>query len=279
VDTFRVLTLNVFAHQHADGARRHEVVRDGLARLSADVLALQEVTRTARFDQVADLVGDRYSVVDHPGASDDGVGACLAVRWPVVSVDVLDLTRVPGGNAVPWSATVAVEVAAPEPWGPLLLVHHKPTFELDREAVRERQSVAAARFVEELVADRPDVPVVLLGDLDASQDAASVRFWTGRQSLEGTSVRYEDAWAARHGDDPGHTFTPANPLVRAGTMPSAAGRRIDYVMVRSGSHGPLLEVADCRLVLDQPVDGTWASDHFGVCADLRRPPRPPGEPT
>jgi endonuclease/exonuclease/phosphatase family metal-dependent hydrolase len=278
VDTFRVLTLNVFAHQHADGARRHEVVRSELARLSADVIALQEVTRTAELDQAAELFSDDYTVVDHPGASDDGVGACLAIRWPVVSVDVLDLTRVPGGDAVPWSATVAVEVAAPDPWGSLLLVHHKPTFELDREAVRERQSVAAARFVEGLVNDRPGTPVVLLGDLDASPDQASVRFWTGRQSLEGTSVRYEDAWAARHGDDLGHTFTPANPLVRAGTIPSVAGRRIDYVMVRSGSHGPLLEVAECRLVLDQPVDGVWASDHFGVCADLRRPPHLPGEP-
>ncbi len=278
MDTFRVLTLNVFAHQHADGASRHQAVRSELARLSADVVALQEVTRTPGFDQAAELFGDDFTVVDHPGASDDGVGACLAVRWPVSSVDVLDLTTVPGGDAVPWSATVAVEVAAPDPWGPLLLVHHKPTFQLDSEVVRERQSVIAARFVEEIVADRPGLPVVLLGDLDAAPDSASVRVWTGRQSLEGTSVRYEDAWVARHGDDPGHTFTPANPLVRSGTMPSVAGRRIDSVMVRSGSHGPLLEVADCRPVLDQPVDGVWASDHVGVYADLRRPPHPPGEP-
>ena len=173
MDTFRALTLNLFAHQHADGDRRQQVTRRELSRLSPDVVALQEVTRLDDFDQAADLLGDQYTVVDHPGASDDGVGACLAVRWPVVSVDVLDLTRVPGGDAVPWSATVAVEVAAPDPWGPMLLVHHKPTFELDREAVRERQSVAAARFVEELVADRTGTPVVLLGDLDASPDSAA----------------------------------------------------------------------------------------------------------
>jgi hypothetical protein len=30
-------------------------------------------------------------------------------------------------------------------------------------------------------------------------------------------------------------------------------------------------VADCRRVLDQPVDGVWASDHYGVLADLTRP--------
>ncbi|MDQ3151480.1 MAG: hypothetical protein M3R63_07110 [Actinomycetota bacterium] len=54
------------------------------------------------------------------------------------------------------------------------------------------------------------------------------------------------------------------------------GHRIDYVMVRCGSHGPLLDVAGCRLVFDQPIDGLWASDHFGVLADMERPAHPPG---
>ncbi len=276
-ETFRVLTLNVLDRRHAEGPARHRLVRDELARLDPDVVALQEVTRSADLDQAAELLGDGYAVVDHPGSADDGVGACLATRWPVTAVDRLPLTDVPGAWGLPWAAVVAVEVAAPAPWGPLLLVHHKPNHQLDAEAVRERQSVAAATFVEELVAGRQELPVVLLGDLDAAPDSAGVRFWTGKQSLQGVSVRYDDAWAAVHPDRPGHTFTPSNPLVRSGTMPSAAGRRIDYVMVRSGSHGPLLEAVDCGLVLDRPAGGVWASDHFGVRADLRRPPHPPGE--
>ena len=38
-------------------------------------------------------------------------------------------------------------------------------------------------------------------------------------------------------------------------------RRIDYILVRAGSRGPSLEVADCRLLFDAPP---WAS-----LADLR----------
>ena len=30
----------------------------------------------------------------------------------------------------------------------------------------------------------------------------------------------------------------------------------------------LIAIADCRLVFDAPVDGVWASDHYGVCVDL-----------
>src|SRR3712207_8820804 len=74
------------------------------------------------------------------------------------------------------------------------------------------KAVAAARFVEELVGRR-SVRVVLAGDFDADPDAASVRFWSGRQSLGGVSVCYRDTWESANPGDPGHTFTPNNPLV------------------------------------------------------------------
>jgi endonuclease/exonuclease/phosphatase family metal-dependent hydrolase len=104
-----------------------------------------------------------------------------------------------------------------------------------------------------------------------------MRFWHGRQSLDGTSVCYQDAWDSAHPGDLGHTFTPRNPLVTGGEWPLEQGRRIDYVLVRCGACGPTLEVAGCELVFDQPVDGVWASDHFGVVADLTVPTRP-GDP-
>ncbi len=266
----RVLTLNLLDRRQADGPSRRAVARQALRELRPDVVALQEVTRTVDLDETADLLGPGYAVVDHPGAV-DGVGACLAARWPMGEPRVLGL---PTADGLPWAATVVVEVDASD--GPVLVAHHKPSWQRDREREREVQAVAAARFVEAVVADRPHLPVVLLGDLDAGPDTASIRFLTGRQSLDGLSVRYEDAWEAVHPDDPGHTFTPRNPLVRAGEMPLERGRRIDHVLVRSGPHGPALDVADCRLVLDEAVGGIWASDHFGVLADLRPPPHPPG---
>lgn len=61
-----------------------------------------------------------------------------------------------------------------------------------------------------------------------------------------SGVADQDAWEALHPVDPGHTFTPRNPLVRAGEMPLESGRRIDYVMVRSGVHGPTLHVPAAR---------------------------------
>jgi endonuclease/exonuclease/phosphatase family metal-dependent hydrolase len=275
-DCVRLLTFNVLTMDSASGRERHDVVRRLLPDLRPDVVALQEITHRPDFDQAVELLAPDFTIVDVPGWTPEHVGECLASRWPLGEVSTLDRPLAGGAESGPRAAAVAVEVLMPPPLGPVLVVHHKAAYELPLEHVREEQALATARLVEELVSDRPELPVVLMGDLNAGPDAASLRFLAGRQSLAGTSVRYEDAWEAIHPDEPGHTFSPRNPLVRAGQMPLERGRRIDHIMTRSGPYGPLLDVADCRLVFDQPVDGIWASDHFGVLAELRRPEHSPG---
>ena len=64
--------------------------------------------------------------------------------------------------------------------------------------------------------------------------------------------------------------------MRAGEVATAVSRRIDYVLVRAGRHGALLQVWRCDRLLDQPVGGVWASDHDGVDADLAVPQHAPG---
>jgi endonuclease/exonuclease/phosphatase family metal-dependent hydrolase len=113
--------------------------------------------------------------------------------------------------------------------------------------------------------------VIFAGDFTADPDSAGVRFLTGRQSLDGTSVCYRDAWESVHPGEPGETSKTRNPLVYDWDWPF---RRLDYVLVRCGEHGgPTLAVADCGVVFDEPVDGVLASDHLGVVADLEPPPR------
>jgi endonuclease/exonuclease/phosphatase family metal-dependent hydrolase len=149
-------------------------------------------------------------------------------------------------------------------------VNHKPHWRSVCEREREMQALATARLVEELV-DGREAHVVVAGDFDATPEAASIRFWTGRQSLEDTSVCYRDAWETRHPGDSGYTFMPGhNPLVSA-NWPMDLPRRIDYILVRCGAHGPTLAISACERIFDQPVDGVWASDHFGVAAQLHQP--------
>jgi endonuclease/exonuclease/phosphatase family metal-dependent hydrolase len=262
-----VLTFNILSVDHAAWERRRQVARSELQAIRPDVVALQETTPGDAHDEATDLLGPGYHVVEHPTGSVDTVGAALASRWPFAAVHEVDLSVPP---RVPSAAAVLAEVELPRPFGPTVFVHHAAAYQFGYARERELQAVACARAVEERMAARND-HVVLLGDFNDTPDSSSVRFWTGRQSLEDLSVAYQDAWEAKRAVEAGHTFTPSNPLVRAGEMPLEPGRRIDYIMIRSGIHGPTLEVAECRRVLTRPLAGVWASDHFGVMADLQVP--------
>jgi endonuclease/exonuclease/phosphatase family metal-dependent hydrolase len=151
------------------------------------------------------------------------------------------------------SDTIAAEIDAP--LGRVLFVNHCPSYELDSELERERQAVAAARLVEEMLDGRP-AHVILAGDLNATPESAGIRFLRGLQSLDGTSVCYRDAWEAAHPGEPGHTFTPENPTMPTGETGAWAlepGRRIDYVFVRCSDHGPTLDVRSCERLFDEPA--------------------------
>lgn len=111
----------------------------------------------------------------------------------------------------------------------------------------------------------------MIGDFDATPDAASLQFWRGRRSIDGLSVCYQDAWETVRPSEPGFTFSAENPLVRAGEVATAVSRRIDYILVRGGVHGHTLHVRLCDRLLDGSVDEIWASDHVGVVADLEVP--------
>jgi endonuclease/exonuclease/phosphatase family metal-dependent hydrolase len=271
----RVLTMNIFAH-HRGWDDRRRVLAAGLADFNPDIAAFQEAITTDGYDQVTDILGSGYHVFHQDGRSDDGVGASIASRWPIEVVRQADLQIHKRPYPSGWIGLTVVEIAVPEPIGPVLLVHHKPTWQSGAEHEREAQALTSARIVEEIL-DGGERHVVLAGDFDATPDAASIRFWTGCQSLDGTSVYYQDAWAAVHGDAPGHTFTPENGIRSARWRPRP-GRRIDYVMVRCGDHGAALDIERCELAFDRPVDGVWASDHFGVVADLVPVPPSPDDP-
>jgi endonuclease/exonuclease/phosphatase family metal-dependent hydrolase len=268
-DRVRVATLNLFGVR-ADWPRRREVLRAGFAELSPDLVSLQEAIKTADYDQARDVLGEEYHLAHHSVRLADGQGDSIASRWPIAAVHQLDVpSRQPA--TAPLSSTLLVKIDAPAPIGPvLLLANHATAFELDREADREHQAVVIAGLLEREVA-RGKAHLIVAGDLNAHPDAASIRYWTGAQSLNGTSVCYRDAWATLHPNEPGHTFTPENTLTvtaENGTWELEPGRRIDYILVRCTGHGPTLHIRTCQRIFDQPMAGVWASDHFGVTADL-----------
>jgi endonuclease/exonuclease/phosphatase family metal-dependent hydrolase len=239
------------------------------------LVALQEVVKTGQADTARDLLDPRYHLAhQQSGLVPDGTCIAIASRWPIGRIDEVDHQPTRRTAGFPASTLIA-EIESPAPIGRLLFVNHGPAWRPEHELEREIQTVAAARRIEETVADRGPAHVVLAGDLNAFPEAASIRFLRGLQSLDSTSVCYRDSWAVAHPGEPGHTFAPAsNPLVMEDNdMRIDVDRRIDYVFVRYDERGPSLDVARCELAFAEPVDGIWASDHYGVVADLEPPTR------
>ena len=264
----RVAVQNVW-RRYGQWPERRSVLIEGFRRVQPDLVALIEPVKRDDYDQVVDLLGPDYHVVYQAHRAPDGTGAAIASRWPIGAVSEVELGLTPRTPEVQSPALIA-EILTPDSIGPLLFVNATASWQVRFARERELQAVAIASRIEELVT-ATDAHVVVAGDLDAIPDASSIRFWTGRQALAGISVGYRDAWESAHGADAGHTFTPENPLVASGDVAWDVARRIDYVLVRCDDRGPTLDIRGCERLFEEPVHGVWASDHFGVLADLAVP--------
>lgn len=273
----RVLTFNV---QNDEGPRhRAELINREIRRLDPDLVSLQEVPSgdvPTRLDRLLEGTGlsatHQVDVLAYPMPFADRYGgAALATRWPHRIVEVLDQRGADAPN-VPW-CTLAAAVDVPEV-GRLLFIGTTFAWRLDAEAARERQAVA----VTDLDArHRGELPTVIAGDLNAAPDAACVRYLAGQQSLCGRSVCYHDAWQVanpRAAVEDGATWTVDNDAASAEidaiVRQPRHRRRIDYVFVGSWHAHPRAraEIQAATVVLDEPVDGTWLSDHYGLIVDL-----------
>jgi endonuclease/exonuclease/phosphatase family metal-dependent hydrolase len=269
----RAVTLNVWNTEGEE--RRLDLINQELRRLNPDLIALQEVVQTPKTSCVERLLKGLDLQATHqvdvqpkvPPFADRYGGSAVATRWPHRFVECLDL-RLPEADDVPW-ATLAVSVDVPGE-GDLLFIGASAAWRLSAEAARERQAVA----ITELDArQRGPLPTIIAGDFNAAPDAASIRYLTGLQALEGRSVHYHDAWAVA-GDGAGLTWTTENPNA-AGAIGQIVGqprhgRRIDYIFVGGWDAHPKARatVRNTKLVFDEPVDGVWLSDHYGLCADI-----------
>jgi endonuclease/exonuclease/phosphatase family metal-dependent hydrolase len=265
----RVVTLNVWNDE--GDPRRTEVINAELRRLDPDLVALQEVLNVEQLAQLVDGTGlhglhqEQASRVSAEVAKYGG--NAIATRWPNRTAETLDLSEL-SATALPWR-TLAVHVGLPN-LGDVLFLTPTSSFWPDAEVEREREALALADLE---ARHRTTLPSIIAGDFNAAPDAASIRFLTGRQSLNGRSVQYHDAWTVA-GAGAGHTWTHENPnatqdiekLIR---QPNH-GRRIDYILVGTPHSHPdaFARVRSASLAFDKPTDGIWPSDHYGVVADL-----------
>ena len=278
----RVATLNLAIHVRFD-TRLAEIVA-WLERVDPDVLMLQEVSFTddgSWAGTIANEIG--YSAVTAAGRMNTPwelvFGNAILSRWPISEHRSLPL---------PFGVPQAFAGLGSDPIGPdalfartagldVVCVHLEPQPALSR--ILEQQVVLIERTLRTLRNASSPLPALIGGDFNCRPESSSIRYLSGLCSLDGDSTYYQDAFAIA-GTGPGYTLDVANPLAARIMVPS---QRIDYLFVgenfafndfAGGPGGGTGKVVAAELFAQQPITGKlFASDHFGVFADIAWPKR------
>lgn len=257
-----VLTLNLW-NRAPPWDERLAVIRAGIAALKPDVIALQEVIELPElgFDQ-AKIVAEGFGYETFAGRGEGGsllLSNAVLSRFPIVQREVLTL---PDGGHPESRCALLTRLATP--WGSLPFVTTHLNWKLDQGHVRCGQ---VKHIVAALDARRAsgDLPAIIAGDFNAEPDSDEMRYLRGATGLGGECVFFNDCWQAAGDGSAGATFAQRNPYAALSREPD---RRIDYVFVRGPDDHVRGVPLECRVCFDEPVDGVWASDHFGLFARI-----------
>ena len=265
--TLRVLTLNLW-HDRGDVSRRMEIAVAEAKALNLDVIGLQEVRDVPgglrQAEEFAQAIGGKYEFgVADPDSEGGPIGNAIVSRLPMRNPSTIPLPTPRGDYRV--ALAVEIETAV----GRLAFISTHLSWELEASAVREEQVVAVDAFAR---SRHRDLPSIMVGDFNATPDADSIRFLTGRKSLRGKSTYWRDAFARVRGHSDGFTWSDRNPLVAAHVE---RNRRIDFIFIGPLSPEGRGSILDSRVTLDVPgPDGIYGSDHFGVYTEIALDPVP-----
>lgn len=243
--TVTVLTYNIW-HDQQDWPARLEAIVTGLDAVDADVVCLQEVLQNPDLPNQAVTLADRLGYA-HYFASWDSAGSAkrygnaILTRDPVSDSGFRLLEPHDDYRVV---AHVRVDPGT----GPVDVycthLHHTR----ERPELRQHQIDGVLEFIDET---RGAGPVVLAGDFNAFVSAPE---------LDALEPRFTDAFGMLRDD--------ADSITTLNEAKGHTPRRIDHIFVAPGTETRLVPDST-GLVLDTPIDGVWASDHFGVLVRLR----------
>ncbi len=282
MERLRVMTLNIWNRQGPWEARR-ELIRKGLRELSPDVVALQEVLRLAVPDgsqalsQADDLARDLgYQVAYGPAWNLDrhgllDFGNAVLSRLPILEQHNVTL---PNPMRHETRGLLYTLLGGPSWQVPFFVTHLD--WQLDLSPVRCQQVAFVTETMATLEAaargrEGADVlPAILAGDFNAEPESDEIRYLRGRHGLVGPGgetrgVYFADAFGLC-GDGPGETFSRSNPYAAREREPN---RRLDYLFIGSLDKDLRGEPLSARRCFTEPEGGVFASDHFGVLAEVQ----------
>lgn len=234
----RIITLNIqgYSDQFAPWTERKRAIVRALLVEQPDIVMLQAVQRREGTDQAAELARE----ADYPFVSVHSPLGC--------NHGLAYLSRIPLGRSS--ERLLSNSIGDQDPSERLICCAEFPAakdllvFNCHFSwipAQNQRNIEEALKFVEGTGRKR-----IIVGDFNADPESPGIRIFLEHG--------WTDLWPRIHPDDLGYTFAPPR-----------HDKRIDFVLSR-----PELcsVVSDMRLILDEPIDGVYGSDHAGLAVTL-----------
>lgn len=251
----KVMTFNIWNYTRPWNERRL-MIAELIQRHRPHAVALQETRHDFRYErgkgqgeQLAELTGYHATVavgqVYLPILRVDEAVTILTMEQPVSTVR-LELTRLPRERD---DENQRVCLGVMIRFNGRNVHVFNTHFSLSAGA-RLSNAVETAQFIAEV--SRAD-PAVVMGDLNATPDEASIQFLHGESSHNGATGDFVDCWTAAHPGDPGFTYASFGPV-----------RRIDYAFARNLPAGAI----SAEIIGGEARNGVYPSDHLGIVVDL-----------
>lgn len=268
VKPLRCLTLNLWGASPPLAARMAQVAR-GLEAWAPDVVALQEVREVPgelpnQAARLAEMGGYRHVFGAAMSFAGGHEGLALLARDEILEHAELELPR-----ARPDERRILLSARIRHGQGGVWVHTTHLNYRLTHGQEREDQVLA----LEASIASRAsDTPQVLMGDFNARPESDEIRWLRGLTTLGGRRTYFQDAWERLHPGEPGWTWARANPYT-AKLAFLEPDRRLDYIFVTPMRGDGRATLHACEMVFRDPdKDGVFASDHFGVLADIQIEP-------
>ncbi|OGO34325.1 MAG: hypothetical protein A2W35_19420 [Chloroflexi bacterium RBG_16_57_11] len=266
----KIVTINILTDL-SRWEQRRMLLLEGLAALSPDLIALQEVhlpQNPARW--LAEQLDYPHFVLSPKlGRSESREALAIITRLPLEDASVLDLG---GQDRIAQRVFVNLEEST------LYLANCHLYWQPGESVARMRQ---AERLQNWLSGFPGDPPGIVCGDFNGTPETLAIQLM--RQ-------RFLSAYAALHGKEPDYTCPTPLPrstwsvtrtflgfflLIRPQHIKLNWRGTLDYIFV-----DPRLQVIHSQVVLDQPSRENpriYPSDHFGVYAEIEIPTNIPTE--
>ena len=263
------MTLNIWNILTDWPDRRAEIVA-WVDRLQPDLISLQEVIESNDGQNQARWIAeaaDREYHVAYAGEklwNDIGLfGNAVLSHWPIDAEHSMALA----GETV--ADDVRRSIVHARTNGLDMFATHL-NWKFDDGITREAQVQEVAAFIDEHADPTSALPPILAGDFNAEPDSTEIRFLTGSTTIDGKSTYYQDAWRVAGGRGEGFTWDNRNINAAAEREPD---RRIDYIFSgwRKDNTKGAGRVAFACVVCDRALTGAFASDHFGLFAEIETP--------